>query len=683
MANFQDEAEVAELNKGEKIGAAKEREAMSKKTTRGTRGGRNKSKNSESSMNSEKPAANVSDHKSTVSIYTGGPNPIDMHSFNDAYLTPLAKIDMEVRSGYPLYDDYGSTFAIDPDWALNNTKPIGGIMTMRFIPTIGETSNLSDGINLGLISTFNKMRASTSGTQYYEAPDVGIYVVALGNVIAYYGMLCKIYGLMAEYSYDNAYLPEALLRTMGIDVRNLQMKPENFRGAINLFGHAISQFRLPTGFQYINRMVWMNSNVYKDAEPNNAQIYNFLQMSFYQLQEGITAHAMQYYYKKQIKTVNADLWHLKLVPAPWTPGGASVYGVDTSGSSITADELISYGYALLDPIQQSQDCKHISAGFEKAYSDFVTVNPISELYRVSPLFEQSVLEQIENATCLNGVQNYVGTIQEDVNINAGWLNSTIQLGFGTPVGVPNNFKSETTTRLAQTWFADAAAGDKCILNTHLYKDLSTTDVMEFTRMMTWAHDMPQVKDSDVDTANAVNKTWLPDPSEPLQINRWRTLRTYSSNIFIGFTLSFYGFKDPNAPWKGISLLTGKLATNMLEISPATLGLAYHNTPGGDTDAKWPDVWSDINQIQSSNDLYEVMISMLSQWDWHPRITRFKLQFTPGSASVAGIMTQARTAGELFDIGSFARIGEEQITKLNRYDMLSQFMNSNNGDYAVK
>lgn len=682
MPNFQDQAEAAEFKKGEEAGEAKDSRENSKKSSRGTRGGKGRGKGKQNNPEDGSADTSGDSGKTSVSIYTGGPNPIDMHSFNPAYLDALAKIEMEVRSGYPIWDNYGSRFVIDANWAMNNTKSIGGILNMRFIPTIGETANLSDGINLGLISTFNKMRAATSGTQYFEAPDVGIYVVALANAIAYYGVLCKIYGLMTVYTYDNAYLPEALLSSMGINVRDLQKHSEDFRGAINLFGHALSQFRLPTGFQYVNRMVWMNSNVYKDAEPNNAQIYNFLQMSFYQLQEGITAHGMQYYYKKQVKTVNTDLWYLKLIPAPWTPGGVSVYGVDASGTQISAKELIDFGYSLLDPIQASQDCKHISAGFEKAYSQFVMVNPISELYRVKPIYEESVLEQVENATCLNGVQNYVGTIQEDVNINAGWLNSEIQLGFGTPISVPNNLKFSALVRLAQTWFADDAAGTQQAINSHMYTTLEPTDVMEYTRMMTWAHDMIQVADSAVDVKHAVNATWLPDAGSPLSINRWRAPKTYASNIFIGFSLSLYGFKDYNAPWKGINLLHGKLATNLVQVDPESIGFAYENTESESTPEVWADVWNDMHLITKANELAEIFVSALSQWDWHPRINRFKTHMK-AAATVDAISAENRSQGELLDIASYAMIDEEQMTKLNRYDMLSQFMNANNGEYAVR
>lgn len=86
--NFQDEAMKDEKLKGERDAS----ERLEK----------NSKSNSQSKGKTADAGEDSDQHKrATVAIYTGAKNPIDMHSFNDAYLQPLGKLTTNLRNGYP------------------------------------------------------------------------------------------------------------------------------------------------------------------------------------------------------------------------------------------------------------------------------------------------------------------------------------------------------------------------------------------------------------------------------------------------------------------------------------------------------------------------------------------------------------------------------------------------------
>lgn len=680
-SNFQDRAEIAEYDKGK---AAGERDA-SEDEKRGSRAGsNNKGKTSENRNNS-----NDQKQRPSVAIYTGAGNPIDMHSFNDVYLEPLGKLTTNLRNGYPeqlnLGSDHGLIqYSTKP---LNGQQPIGGVMAMPFFPTIGETVDAQDGINLANITLFNKVRAATGGTSYYEAPDLGIYNIALSNVYAYYAALIRIYGTVKSYAYDNMYIPEGIMYAHGIDWNDVQLHIEDFRGWINLFAHKIEQMRLPSGLNYLRRMTWMNSNVYLDSQVTNSQMYEFVQMAFYQLQEGITAHAYQYYYKKQVKTVNYELWHLKLIPAPWAADGVHINGVGSSQGAAKVKDLIAFGEALLNPITASQDCKYISAGYERAFQDFTAVNPISEEFQIMPVYDSGVLAQIENATFYHGLLNYGCVIQEDISINTGNLQSDLRLlqedaAFGAgyqPAAALAPWINLAKQKILQ--FGQYLSDAEPILNKHDAIDLTPADVMEFTRMMTYYNNQVAItlNTDDPFYANCVN-----DAQVTAETNKqigWFELQTYASNIMLPPVLCVFSFVNANQPWKGINKLAISMqGTEDVQLDQATWAASI---PGSSNAGSTATV-ALIQYISNKLYLADYAETLLSQWDWHPKWVRWNIAISiGGTASAPTVAETVDYHGMTLDIATYARISFEQLQKLNRYDMLSQFTLSQLGSYAVK
>lgn len=655
--NFQDKAEEKEFNKGYKAG--EEAKSASNKDAGNDRGKQN--------------SAAGDSKKSAVAIYTGAANPIEMHSISPELLDPIARVVVQLRSGWPQALQIQASTGTEETQPQMIEQPIGGIMNMKYIPSIGVTQSSEESVNLGDITTFNAVRAKTGGTQYYEAPDLGIYNIAMSQCYAYYALMCKLYGLLKNYKYENMYVPKAIINSMGIDADDLTNHPEDFRGWINLFAHDIEQLRMPTGFEYLNRQIWMNSNVYLDAPENNGQLYNFVPMAFFQLQEGISAHSYQYYYKKQVAKVNYDLWYLKLIPAPWSSDGVNI-NTKTQGLA-TFEDLRAFGKSLLAPCLDSQDFAYISAGYERAFTDFMQVNPISEMYSVEPVYNESVLAQIENATTLPPNANYEYTIQEDVTVNAGHLISDFKFAY-TPTGQGLQFMP--TRRFLANFPPSSFATTVELLNRHDKRELDPEFIMESTRMITPTTTATEAVAPDAAQNNCVNNNYTGANAVVDGANVWQQLGTYGSNILLGYHLCEFRYSDVNKPWGKVIANNNAeaLCTDMFTVdTTANLTGTYASTA--------TNYLLDIGNLMQRRKRLQAALNLLSQWDWHPKVRVHDLVLTGDYNTGPNVVMKDNYLYQAQDIATFGRLTMEVLAQLNSYDLMSQFSNKQVGGYAVK
>lgn len=624
------------------------------------------------------------------SINTGAANPIEMHSLSEAYLKPIGKLPEIVRSGYPL--------SRVSDAGLFNTSKIGGVLVMKYIPTAGDMVDGTSGANVGCTTLFNAVRAATSGTQYFEAPDLGIYNIAYASLLGYYAAMCRIYGTLKAYEVRNMYVPEGILEAHGIDWQDLSAKSEDFRSWINLWGFRIAQLQLPTGLQYVNRQVWLNSNVYMDSSVTESQLYMFVPMAFFQLQEGITAHTLQYYKKKQVKSVDADLWFLKLVAAPWTIDGVSMRFKSSSDTTKLAgfEALRAFGDSLWEPINNSQDCKYISAAYEKAFNSFYELNPIAEEYKVKPVYNEAVLAQIENATTLPGqVFNYCYVIQENVAINTGWLEGRLSVLNGPQggsrmfAGLYNTIASTAEASSKVTSF-DALSDnllkettlDTEMLNLHGEQEMTPEFVMESTRLISGTLDPTPltVTSASDEMLYSVNDTTSTNTN--LSVYRqWYRVYNFAANTIIGYDFTVLDFKNENKPWQGVRFdaVGQTLMTDMILVSDALrLDQMYNSFSSAASSIERGYFLSIAAAETSMASLYDV-INILSQWDWHPRIRIWIVDYTSGM----NVVEQITLTSEILDLQTYGLLSAKQLRELNDYDMLTQFSCAQAGDWNAQ
>lgn len=391
--NFQDEAMEREYQKGKRSG-------NQKRQKRGSRNGGSRGRKESKSFS---PA--------NVPIFTGSKdNDPSWYANNPTLLRNVANLPFSYPLGFQWdLGDAGemTTLTADPNPALS----LPGILSFQIMPTFGYTQSPIDAINVAFSAMFNFVRHATSGQSRYEAPDLGIYCLAMDSAYSYYAWMVRVYGVMSDYSVFNKYTPKTLVETMGVNFESLKSNLADFRAAINLYAVRLASFAVPRNITYMTRHIWMYENIYRDAESSKAQLYMYNPEGFYIFNE----------------TGDSNLfWNLTFIPLP---------AFDNKTLKLmTLSDIVAYGESILNPILQTQDMMFISADILKAFGagSLFRVTPIGETYAVSPVYSKEVLSQMENAF-IYGASDQSCTITEEKGINNGYITGTLQIKI-PPIG---------------------------------------------------------------------------------------------------------------------------------------------------------------------------------------------------------------------------------------------------------
>lgn len=197
-----------------------------------------------------------------------------------------------------------------------------------------------------------------------------IYFLAMDQAYTLFAFASRIYGVARTYSAVNRYYPAALINAMGLDYREVLSHLADLRYHINVFATKLSTMMIPDGFSYLSRHMWLYSNLYQDRP--NAKCQTF-----------VVNPAGFYVYN----------------PEKYTTGGALVYNHwYTPGENLrTLSELYSLMDSMIDAIYSDEDMNIMSGDIMKAYDKFVVLPDIPEEYAITPLYDENVLVQIQNA----------------------------------------------------------------------------------------------------------------------------------------------------------------------------------------------------------------------------------------------------------------------------------------------
>lgn len=293
-----------------------------------------------------------------------------------------------------------------------NKGSIPGIMVMNWVPTIGYSSDGTSPVNVASINTYTKIRHDNSGHANYDHADYMMYLLAMDSVYAYHSWMRRVYGVALTYSNTNRYYPRALVEAMGVDFDNLQRNLADFRQYINTYAVKASALAVPAKMSFMTKHYWMSEGMYYDSNQDKPQTYLFNPLGFYRFQiaEGATPHG-----KLQFEEL------FKLGEGEDTPGFKPTGA--TAKSKLTIRDMQLYGDALLAPIISDEDFGIMSGDTLKSFGigGCYTLPMTEETYTVVPSYSPEVLDQIQNATFI-GMPDYASlTIDQDVNVGAGWI----------------------------------------------------------------------------------------------------------------------------------------------------------------------------------------------------------------------------------------------------------------------
>lgn len=259
---------------------------------------------------------------------------------------------------------------------------------------------------------YQSMQAKNSRNPIYGMPTVMMYLVAHADVLSYYEFLCRIYGTVKKFDTFDNYTPIVLLQAMGVDFDDIKMHLADFRNNINLLADAIRSLLIPSAFDYIDRKIFLYSNIYTDSNTPMAQYYMYVPEGFYVWVEG----------QGNDPVGNPGLTYLKFEDY-WLP----------EGQLHNATSLIEYGWNMITPLRNSGDITWIAADFKKAFGaeSMYHVQGIAETFQLDPVYNAEVLSQMENAFVyppalqVSKTDNRIlGAIVQDPGIQDGNLYAT-------------------------------------------------------------------------------------------------------------------------------------------------------------------------------------------------------------------------------------------------------------------
>lgn len=318
-------------------------------------------------------------------------------------------------------------------WATGTTSNLGGVMRQYYSnnaeyftapgicalylrPSGGESSSPNSPLNVAATALYSYVRHANSGSANYDSPDLMLYVMAMGDIVAMTNFMIRAYGVASLYSTRNRYLPDALLKAMHIDPDDLRTNLAQFRYGINLIMSKISSLAVPSTFSYLKRKAFLYSGIYTEGTSAKDQMYLYVPASYYQLDV-------------QTDTGTGDVsTALKQVTY------LDPMGIEVSSNYYTVNQLLTILNNMVDPMIKSEDMNIMSGDILKAYgtSGIIKFGRLLEDYSVPIGFDIAVLEQIKNATTqplltASLVQSGLGNITQDSTKGYLVTNESIKL----------------------------------------------------------------------------------------------------------------------------------------------------------------------------------------------------------------------------------------------------------------
>ena len=250
---------------------------------------------------------------------------------------------------------------------------IPGFMALRLKPSVGFSNDAGDPINVAAFRMYTFVRHLNSGHVNYDAPDLMIYILAMSQVYSYINFLQRAYGLVYTYSQKNRYLPDALLKAMGIDAQDVRENLASFRYGINVLINKAASLCVPSTMYILSRHSSVYQNIYIEGDSLKDQMYFYTPDSFWKFTLNIDSSGMledtKFYEKNKYYKVS---------------------------------ELLDYGTDMLARLIMSEDMNIMSGDIRKAYGDnIIKLQPLQTDFPITPIFDHAVLQQIKNSVVID------------------------------------------------------------------------------------------------------------------------------------------------------------------------------------------------------------------------------------------------------------------------------------------
>nr|QXV86446.1 capsid protein [Rat picobirnavirus] len=366
-----------------------------------------------------------------------GSNDFSWYNKYPDLINAAANITWGEANGFPIQ--------LDTSNSTKYTQP--GIMALRCMPAYGMSKDEQSPLNTTSLSVFEVLTRLRSAQKGYDAADVTMYLIAVCQVYSCINWLTRIYAEARAISMNNAYLPRGLFEAEAVDMEDLVMHLEDYRGGLNYRIAQAAAFVVPNTMPIFQRQAFMYQNIYSEGTSIKDQLYMFVPESFLRLNE-VTDSGME------LNTLFV-----------WRPEIKYLKYQDLLG---ILDKMIA-------PILNSTAIKFIATDILHAYDGkILSLGYVPENLDIAPMFNVEVLEQIHNAT-INPFINY--ELKQKFNSN----NVAFQVVDTVPTTITVNETAEPMTLRSLL----AMRFNKLITTTTAQPSIPIT--VENTRLMSWCN----------------------------------------------------------------------------------------------------------------------------------------------------------------------------------------------------
>lgn len=272
--------------------------------------------------------------------------------------------------GYPVgsrldFGPYGDTF---------NDNSVPGVACIYTGPSVGWSTDKNSPINVAAKNIYSYVRHANSGHTNYDSPDLMLYLIAMDSIYSYISYLRRVYGVLNLYNRVDRYYPDTVLRAMRINADDLRAHISDFRAFINMLSVKAGSLCVPATMSYMRKHVWLYEGLYLDSASAKPQTYLFSPVTFYKFELDENNDYAGKCTHTAFSSSNAD-------------------------GLFTFEELRNFANSLINPIIASEDMNIMSGDILKAYgTNLIALTMINEEYTVFPVYDPTVLDQIQNCT---------------------------------------------------------------------------------------------------------------------------------------------------------------------------------------------------------------------------------------------------------------------------------------------
>lgn len=257
---------------------------------------------------------------------------------------------------------------------------VPSVLALECNPSPGFTPSSESGklsktaINKAARMLYSDISSVNSKTTQYQPQDLVFAILSVGEIISMVSHLTRMYGVAFNYSQRNRDIPEALLLAMKVKPDSLLKDLSGFRMDLNEILVTANQITMFSNIPYFQKCWDMYSQIYTDSLSTMAQVYMNVPYSTWIMDE---------------ESETGTVMKTKVLLA-------------NNGELLTAKEWLAILEEMIDVLLTSTTYNYIYTDIlnyvSKKGGTLYSFGYVSEMYRVSPIYNLEYLLQIHNAT---------------------------------------------------------------------------------------------------------------------------------------------------------------------------------------------------------------------------------------------------------------------------------------------